>query len=473
MAHPLQLPLPMKHSLLLVVLLANCGRHVSMPGGTSEPDPEATASQTPRPEDATPGSGAPPTPIPEGGVPAVTGPAGILGYAALDLDVFEAELNDALASVAAGVGTECRPAFPVLPVEPLEEVSVASGAQLAAAAASGHKRITLTADIQERVGVLGSDIELRLNGHFVAQIDVSFDSGTSSAAAHRLRVLGPGRLGALHSPGFQAAKPSDLIIDGVRISPDFKAVPESIVAVNFPGVSSVQRIAFLNTVVRGYSGAGNSTAAFLVGGDDVIVANTNFAAGQQSILNNDDWGFRAAGGHRYLIADSFGQSKWKPVVRQGHVVTCEVLYSTPRARDTDRRMTLLNLWNGSLEASVPAGNTIDTDRIVRLHTRWVADRSSGIVGNTQWGPSGAPGMKDRLFLIGDTDVRVTSNVSTYFGADRFALREQFADPDEVWNFSVQPNTFTWSNDLADLVPPWPVVTSETTGEDVGHDPYSD
>lgn len=399
------------------------------------------------------------------------------GYAAFDLDYFETELNTLLAPIGANIGTATKPTPPTLPQGVLTPVTAVDAASFSAACALGGTDITLDADLTGVVSVDSpGDVLIRLDGH---TIDIVNMGGFGGTGVERMQIVGPGVIGSIGvlSGGCTAI---DLLIDGVWLDSRILADGDNGVPFGFSpfgGAADGNRIGIVNCLLSGYDGTTSiGCASLLAHAHNVVFANCNMGAGLNTTGFNDDWGYRQGDVEHAVIVDSYIQSKWKNAVRQGDVANDgQVLWSSPTARGTDRRTTMLNRFDGNMEASIQAGGVCDTLNIIRMFTRWIMAQEGG-AASLLWGPSTVPGSNDLLYLIGGTDVRATS--AALFDATTFSNRQAAAGVGQIWNLNclgAVPNTFTYADPIDPLVPAWPTVNGgESIGTSflVGSDPYA-
>lgn len=331
------------------------------------------------------------------------------------------------------LGADIWPTFPTKPAPANGSVSVHSAAELedffngTGGAASGGHTIIVTADITSAVQLVGHDNIVILNpGVVVEKVILCNVSGGADDNA----FCGPGGIGSIECAAHGAT--TDLTLRGVTIAPDLAATPEDTGAVSIVSSVGSARILIVNSVIAGHDAAGADQQALpLVFGDtdDIVIANSNVAAGDAGVTDNS-WGLRCARCNHVLMVDVWVKARQNKVTRFGDGTYSYFLWTSSDDHNADvRRSTAINPDQCYLSTDIN-GAIVSDAQIVTRQSVYCGDATAA---HFYIGGNPSSGVQSSLYLLSDLDF--LSEGAYVSGAGLTSL-EAMAAPGEQWVYDV-------------------------------------
>lgn len=358
-------------------------------------------------------------------------------------------------------------------VDPAVTVQATTSAVFCQQMARGSRTIVVPAGtVLSSVACGGHDVEVVIStgaGIKIWYPSTDYPKEGAPKYSQRVRVRGGGQLGAmmvLKTTGTGAGKNTDLIFDGLKLTPHAYGqddVSEPIFNIN----DDVSRLVVINNVARtGKSSAGGGSF-MLASGNDFLIANNNVDVVDDSGPNNN-WAIRLSShttdgsSARYIIADNhFDSGGEQAIFRQGGNGTAGgtavridhtflrnntfVSATTPLVIKDENCGTTDETY-GDLNTIVFSGGSLGSVNFA-AHSSSCALSKKWVITNTRW---------------------LTTNTS--FVND--AVLTQFANQCSTGTVCqyIAGNTYFVDSIFSHIAPAWSVVHSPLTGLDVGSDP---
>lgn len=355
-------------------------------------------------------------------------------------------------------------------VDPAVTITVTSAAQLCQQMKLGARTLVIpTGTTIGSTACGGRDIELIISagaGLSIWYPSTDYPAQGAPKFSTRVRVRGPGQLGAmmvLKTTGTGAGHNSDLIFDGLRLTPhalNVDKTSEPIFNIN----DDVSRLVIVNNVARTGASSTGGASFLLAGGNDFLIAGNNIDILDASGPGNN-WAIRLSSSKadgsmaRYIIADNrFDSGGEQAIFRQGgngtitpHVdhtflrnnvfvsATTPLVIKDENGGTTDETYGDLNtiIFSGGSESTV---NFAAHSGSTALSKKW-------IITNTTWKSTNSAYISDGI-LLQFMDQCPIGTLCQYIVGNKYIIDPVFSN----------------------LLPPWATIHSPLTGTDVGSDP---